>query len=82
MVDVWDPLPEGGWNPCFSRVLNDWEVEEAKISLEHLHGKRVLGDVDDMVVWTETKSGKFSAKSDEDEYSRYILRKGISISCN
>ena len=63
-MDVWDPLPEGGWNPCFSRVLNDWEVEEAKISLEHLHGKRVLGDVDDMVVWTETKSGKFSAKSD------------------
>ena len=51
------------WNPCFSRVLNDWEVEEAERFLEHLHGKRVLGDVDDMVVWTETKSGKFSAKS-------------------
>ncbi|RVX12920.1 hypothetical protein CK203_010034 [Vitis vinifera] len=47
------------WNPCFSRVLNDWEVEEAERFLEHLHGKRVLGDVDDMVVWTETKSGKF-----------------------
>ena len=31
--------------------------------MEHLHGKRVLGDVEDMVVWTETKSGKFSVKS-------------------
>ena len=31
--------------------------------MEQLHGKRVLGDVDDMVSWTETKSGKFSIKS-------------------
>ncbi|RVX18836.1 hypothetical protein CK203_007126 [Vitis vinifera] len=53
----------GGWNPCFSRALNDWEVEEAERFLERLHGKRVLGDVDYMVVWTETKSGKFSTKS-------------------
>ncbi|RVX15155.1 Exocyst complex component SEC3A [Vitis vinifera] len=60
VADVWDPLAEGGWSPCFSRALNDWEVE---IFLEHLHGKRVLGDVEDMVVWTETKSGRFSAKS-------------------
>ncbi|RVW48810.1 hypothetical protein CK203_104318 [Vitis vinifera] len=63
VADVWDPLAEGGWSPCFSRVLNDWEVEEVERFLEHLHGKRVLGDVEDMVVWTETKSGKFSTKS-------------------
>ena len=31
--------------------------------LEQLHGKRVLEDVNDMVSWTETKSGKFSVKS-------------------
>ncbi|RVX11415.1 LINE-1 reverse transcriptase-like [Vitis vinifera] len=53
----------GGWNPCFSRALNDWEVEEAELFLGCLHGKRVLGDVDDKAVWTETKSGIFSAKS-------------------
>ena len=66
MADFWDPSVEGGWgcwNPCFSRALNDWEVEEAERFLEGLHGKRVLGDVDDMVVWTKTKSGKFSVKS-------------------
>ncbi|RVW28390.1 hypothetical protein CK203_109068 [Vitis vinifera] len=33
------------------------------IILGCLQGKRVLGDVDDKVVWTETKSGIFSAKS-------------------
>ena len=66
MADIWDPLAEGGWggwNPCFSRAFNDWEVEEAERFLERLHGKRVLGDVEDMVFWTETKSGKFSVKS-------------------
>ncbi|RVW27215.1 hypothetical protein CK203_092564 [Vitis vinifera] len=44
LVDIWDPLAEGGWgewNPCFSRAFNDWEVEEAKSFLERLHGKGV-----------------------------------------
>ena len=63
VADVWDPLAKGGWNPYFSRALNDWAVEEAEIFLERLHKKGLLGDVDDMVVWTKTKSGKFSAKS-------------------
>ncbi|RVW12312.1 Transposon TX1 uncharacterized 149 kDa protein [Vitis vinifera] len=56
-------LRGGGWNPYFSRAFNDWEVEEAERFLERLHGKRVHRDVDDMVFWTETKSGKFSVKS-------------------
>ena len=34
-----------------------------EIFFERLQGKRVLVDVEDMVVWTEIKSGKFSAKS-------------------
>ena len=50
----------GGWNPCFSRPFNDWEVESF---LVRLHGKRVSGDVEDLVLWTDTKSGKFSVKS-------------------
>ncbi|RVW20629.1 4-hydroxy-tetrahydrodipicolinate reductase 2, chloroplastic [Vitis vinifera] len=66
VADIWDPLAEGGWggwNPYFSRVFNDWEVEEVERLLERLHEKRVYGDVDDMVLWTEAKSGKFSVKS-------------------
>ena len=35
---------------------------EGEIFLDRLHGKRVLGDVDYMVVWTKTKSDKFSSK--------------------
>ena len=38
-------------------------MEEPEIFLERLHGKRVHEDVDDMVVWNESKNGKFSAKS-------------------
>ena len=53
----------GGWNHCFSRAFNDWEVEEGKRFLKRPHGKGVLEDVDDMVSLTETKSGKFSVKS-------------------
>ncbi|KAJ9675675.1 hypothetical protein PVL29_024544 [Vitis rotundifolia] len=66
VAEVWNPLAEGGrggWNPCFSRALKDWEVEEAEIFLERLHGRKVFEDVEDMVVWNESKSGKFSAKS-------------------
>ncbi|RVW40176.1 LINE-1 retrotransposable element ORF2 protein [Vitis vinifera] len=43
--------------------FNDWEVEEAERFLARLQGKRVIEDVEDMVSWTETKSGKFSVKS-------------------
>ena len=63
VADIWDPLAKGGWNPCFSRAFNDWEVEEVERFLEQLHEKRLHGDVDDMVFWTETRSGKFSVKS-------------------
>ena len=38
-------------------------MEEAERFLERIHGKRVHRSVDDMVFWTETKSGKFSVKS-------------------
>ena len=31
--------------------------------MERLHHNRVIEDVEDMVSWTETKSGKFSVKS-------------------
>ncbi|RVW93977.1 Retrovirus-related Pol polyprotein from transposon RE1 [Vitis vinifera] len=66
VANVWDSLAEGGWggwNPCFVRAFNDWEVEEASSFMERLHHSRVIEDVEDKVSWTETKSGKFSVKS-------------------
>ncbi|RVW73596.1 hypothetical protein CK203_056989 [Vitis vinifera] len=71
-VTVWDGVKERFRRRLASEetihiqgreAFNDWEVEEAKRFLEWLHGKRVQGDVDDMVLWTETKSGNFLVKS-------------------
>ncbi|KAL6322544.1 hypothetical protein AAG906_009850 [Vitis piasezkii] len=66
VMDIWDSLTEKGrgrWNPCFFKPFNDYEVEVVKSFLVRLHGKRVCGDVEDTVLWTETKSGKFLVKS-------------------
>lgn len=35
---------EGGWNPCFTRPFNDWEVDCVERFLVCLHGKRVCRD--------------------------------------
>ncbi|RVX05699.1 LINE-1 reverse transcriptase-like [Vitis vinifera] len=43
--------------------FNDWEIEEAERFMERIQSKRIFEDVEDMVSWTETKSGKFSVKS-------------------
>ncbi|RVW42821.1 hypothetical protein CK203_079929 [Vitis vinifera] len=45
VADVWDPLAEGGWgswNPCFSRALNDWEVEKGKYFWTVFTGRECL----------------------------------------
>ena len=51
------------WSLLFSKPFTDWEVDEVEIFLLCLHGKRVHRDEKDKVLWTETKSGKFSIKS-------------------
>ncbi|RVX16052.1 putative ribonuclease H protein [Vitis vinifera] len=66
VANIWDPLAEGGWggwNPCFLRAFNDWEVEEAESFMERIQSKRVVEDVEDTVSWTKTKCSKFSVKS-------------------
>ena len=53
VVDIWDSSTQrgrGGWNPCFSRPFNDWEVDMLESFLVQLHGKRVCGDVEDTVL--------------------------------
>ncbi|KAL6326846.1 hypothetical protein AAG906_012121 [Vitis piasezkii] len=66
-VTVWDGVEER----FRRRAFNDWEVKEMERFLERLHEKRVHGDVDDMVFWTETNSGKFFVKS------LYLALKGV-----
>ena len=36
---------KGGWNPCFSKPFNDWEVDCMERFLASLHGQRVGRDI-------------------------------------
>ena len=59
----WNLLLRGGCQaPCFSRQLNDWEVETMEHFLLKLQERRVCRDRDDKVLWTKSKDGTFSIK--------------------
>ena len=60
VVDIWGSTIEGGgWNPMFSRPFNDWKVEEVVRFLLTIQGKRIATNVEDTVLWKETKDGIF-----------------------
>ncbi|RVW12477.1 hypothetical protein CK203_093457 [Vitis vinifera] len=62
--DCWDYMGDaGGWNPCFSRSFNDWEMEAVASLLSVLQGKRLNVGMEDSVVWNASKNGSFSVKS-------------------
>ena len=64
MAEVWDPFSEEGrWNPRFLRPFNDWEVDLVDQFLSTIQRKRVFMDLEDKLLWKETKNGKFSIKS-------------------
>ena len=64
VADCWDSLgEEGGWNPLFSRPFNDWEVEVVERFLLTLQEKMLVIDLEDRVLWKETKDKNFSIKS-------------------
>ncbi|RVW54365.1 Vacuolar protein sorting-associated protein 41-like [Vitis vinifera] len=49
--------------PCFSRLLNDWEVDLVEWFLLSLHRKRVSSKAGDKVIWIRSKNGKFFVKA-------------------
>ena len=51
------------WNPRFSRPFNDWEEEEVERLFFTIQGKRLDTNLEDKVLWKETKDGNFSVKS-------------------
>ena len=62
--DVWRCNEGGGsWSPLFSRLFNNWELDEVCSFFVALNGKQIQQGVDDRVIWRETKCGKFSIKS-------------------
>ena len=63
MEDMWSHSGGEVWAPRFSRRLNDWEVFDVEHFLLRLQGRRVCSDVEDQVIWTKAKEGRFSIKS-------------------
>ena len=63
VADVWSHCEGGVWAPTFSRRINDWEVFDVEHLLLRLQGRRVYSDVEDQVIWTKAKDGRFSVKS-------------------
>ena len=64
VADLWVHSSEGGgWNPSFSRPLNDWEIEIVECFLSRIQDKVVVEEREDEVFWAVTKNGSFSVKS-------------------
>ena len=47
------------WSPRFSRPFNDWKVEEVVRFHLTIQGKGIATNVEDTVLWKETKDGIF-----------------------
>ena len=63
MADLWVQHGENGhWNPCFSRPLNDWEVDEVGDLFVKLQGKAVDMAEEDKMVWMNLHNLNFSMK--------------------
>ena len=52
----------GGWSTCFSKLFNDWEVEEVQRFLHAIQVKRVHPNQEDLMLSKETKDGCFLVK--------------------
>ena len=64
LVELWDSTGEkGDWSPRFSKSFNDWEVDEVERLLVTIQGRRLNFNLEDRVLWKETKDGIFSVKS-------------------
>ena len=63
-MELWDSLGEEEvWSPRFSRPFNDWKVEEMERFLVTIQERRLNHNLEDRVLWKETKDGIFSVKS-------------------
>ena len=77
VADYWVPMgEEGGWTLHFLRPFNDWEVERF---LSSIQGKRLDADVEDRMVWKETKNEIFTVKS---LYKSLVHSSAVSFPCN
>ena len=63
VIGLWVHEGERGhWNLCFSKSLNDWEVDIVEELFSRLQGEMVVGEEEDKVVWMNLSNNKFSLK--------------------
>ena len=64
VAKLWDESRElGHWNPVFTTLNNDWEMEEVETFFRRLHGQALKRDEEDVMSWRVSKKGFFIVKS-------------------
>ena len=64
VAELWEgPGLEGGWNFCFERSFNDWELDIVQCFICTVSSKRLNPLIRDRLLWKEVKDGIFIVKS-------------------
>ena len=64
----------GHWNLVFTRLNNDWEMEEVETFFSRLHGHVLRRGDEDVMFWRVSKKGFFTVKSFFSSIVPYIGR--------
>ncbi|RVX00231.1 hypothetical protein CK203_026685 [Vitis vinifera] len=64
VAQLWDQFGNlGYWNPVFTRLNNDWEMEEVETFFSRLHGHALRRGIEDVISWRVSKKDLFTVKS-------------------
>ena len=64
VAQLWDQSRNlGYWNPVFTRLNNDWEMEEVESFFSRLHGHALRRGIEDVMSWRVSKKDFFIVKS-------------------
>ncbi|RVX05053.1 hypothetical protein CK203_019336 [Vitis vinifera] len=64
VAQLWDQSGNlGYWNPIFTRLNNDWEMEEVKTFFSRLHSHVLRRGNEDVMSWRVSKKDFFTVKS-------------------
>ena len=64
VAQLWDQSGNlGHWNPLFTRLNNDWEMEEVETSFSRLHDHALRKGDENVMFWRVSKKGFFTVKS-------------------
>lgn len=58
------------WNPRFLKWFHDWELEEVEVFVWRLYELSIWRDIEDKLVWLNSKRGIFLVKSFYSPFSK------------